>query len=164
MKGKVRKMILALSVSPILLALTAFLPFAGEAGESGAKRSFPTVHVSAMLAGCANQCSQEACLSSSAHANVSGTANYGPSHGCQSYETQCPHPTCIVTKRAEDLATLVAASVPRNEEDLAEILLDDSVELNRERNALQFLGCDGDVVAQVPIDPDLIAQFSSRHP
>ncbi|WP_291158398.1 hypothetical protein [Gemmatimonas sp. UBA7669] len=69
-----------------------------------------------------------------------------------------------MTKRAEDLATLVAASVPRNEEDLAEILLDDSVELNRERNALQFLGCDGDVVAQVPIDPDLIAQFSSRHP
>lgn len=71
------------------------------------------------------------CLASDAHANQEGTANLGPSHGCQGgYSSSCPHPGCNQTARSDSLAKVVAKVDPADGDALAKFLNEPNVFFN----------------------------------
>ena len=115
--------------------------------------------------GCANECNELACVSLGAHLNQSGDANYGPGHACALYESTCPHPLCRVSARADSIAAVVAAVDPADDGVLATFLGVEGVEgveFNVSRSALQFIGCNGEVAAQVSVRSSVAAKLNDH--
>ncbi len=157
-----RSALLCVGISAALVALSAFKPMHGRAFQHHPNAVLSSSSSHLVVMDCANECNEPACVSLGAHLNQSGSANYGPSHACALYATTCPHPTCQVTVRADSIARVVAAVDPVDEEALSAFLGVDGVEFNTSRSAFQFIGCNGEVVAQVSVNPDFAGKLSTH--
>lgn len=154
---------IAVSISAALFALSAFTPPRQSdviqiRSDALANSSAPRL----LVMGCANECNELACVSLGAHLNQSGDANYGPGHACALYESTCPHPLCRVSARADSIAAVVAAVDPADDGVLATFLGVEGVEFNVSRSAFQFIGCNGEVVAQVSVRSSVAAKLNDH--
>lgn len=126
---------IAVSISAALSALSAFTPQRQSDViqiRSEALANFSAPHLLAM--GCANECNESA----------------------------CPHPLCRVSARAESIAAVGAAVEPADDGVLATFLGVEGVEFNVSRSAFQFIGCNGEVVAQVSVRSRVAARLNDH--
>lgn len=155
----------------LAVSLSGLLAFSSQgAAEAPAVHSHDSagiVHRAplAVVTSCANECLNY-CALTTHHANGAGTSNWGPLHECQGPYTQsCPHPSCDQPDEPEGLADAAAALAPDDVEGLQRILEFSSVSLNLDRAALQFTGCNGEIAAQVDLDPAVastLAEMTTR--